>query len=69
MGQVISILMSYDNIYRDDTSDCDFMDTQYKSTTTNGDEFNLSINSTTTDWINFNNKKMYRDHGMEILNQ
>jgi len=68
MGQVIAILMSYDNIYRDDNSDDNFMDINYESSSTNSDEFTIPNSPTTTDWIYYNNKKMYRDYGIQILN-
>ena len=69
MGQVIAILMSYDNIYRDDISDSDFYDNQCECTTTNDDEFNLSTASSNYEWHIYNNhKRNTKDYGFEILN-
>jgi hypothetical protein len=69
MGQVIAILMSYDNIYRDDNSDDNFMDNQYESSSTNNDEFNLSTASSDYEWHVYNNSKRdTKDHGITILN-
>lgn len=69
MGQVIAILMSYDNIYRDDNSDDNFMDINYESSYTNSDEFNLSTASSDYEWHIYNNsKRNTKDYGIQILN-
>ena len=69
MGQVIAILMSYDNIYRDDTSDYSDTSFEYESTNTNHNEFNLSTASSDYEWHIYNNhKRNTKDYGFEILN-
>jgi len=66
MGSFVSILLSRQNLYYD-TFDSDTLSIEYKPSNENNNEFIIPINTTTTDWINFNNKRNYKDNGMDIL--
>ena len=67
MGAFISVILSKENTYTDDTFDYSDTSIEFKPSNENNNEFIIPINTTTTDWINFNNKRNYKDNGMDIL--
>ena len=67
MGAFISVILSRQNLYTDDTFDSDTLAIEYKSSNENNNEYTLSTSSFATDWINFNNQRNYKDNGMDIL--
>jgi len=67
MGAFISVILSRQNLYTDDTFDYSDTSIEFKSSDENDNESTLSTGSSRIDWINFNNSKMYTDNGMDIL--
>ena len=68
MGAFISVILSRQNLYTDDTFDSDTLAIEYKSSNENDNEYTLSTGSTNYEWYMYNNnKRNYKDNGMEIL--
>jgi hypothetical protein len=67
MGTFISIILSRQNLYTDDTFDYSDTSIEFKPSNENNNESTLSTGSSRIDWINFNNQRNYKDNGMDIL--